>query len=111
MRKSTTFIALAALCLAILVALLAAAIVTGPQADDHTGNISKALTGMNLTYYSFAGKPMNYTIARDDIQSVDSTGFDGRPAWKVRVGQGMQWEIIMDRSGNRILDIKQLFVT
>ncbi len=111
MSKSTTFIALAALCLAALIMVLAAAIITSRPADDHMGNIEKTLTGMNLTYYSIAGQPLNYTIGAGDIQSVDKAEYNGQAAWKVRVGQGMQWDLIMDQSGKEILDTKQLFVT
>lgn len=111
MTKSTTFIALAAICLVALGALLAAAIITGPPADEHMSNIQKTLTGMNLTYYSIAGQPMNYTIGAGDIQSEEKAEYNGQPAWNVRVGQGMQWDLIMDMSGTKILEVKQLFVT
>ena len=111
MSRSTTFIALAAVCLAVLAAILTAAIITSPPADDHMNNITKTLVGTNITYHNFAGKPMNFTIGPNDIQSVERADHDGQPAWKVRVGQGMQWDLIMDRSGRQILDIKQLFVT
>lgn len=111
MSKSTTFIALAALCLAALTAVLAAAIITSQPADDHMSNIEKTLVGMNLTYYSIAGQPLNYTIGAGDIQLVEKADYNGQAAWKVRVGQGLQWDLIMDQSGKQILDTKQLFVT
>ncbi len=111
MTKSITFIALAALCLAALTLVLAAAIITSQPADSHMSNIENTLVGMNLTYYSIAGQPLNYTIGAGDIQSVDKAEYNGQAAWKVRVGQGMQWDLIMDQSGKEILDTKQLFVT
>jgi hypothetical protein len=111
MTKSTTFIAMAALCLAALTVVLAAAIITSQPADDHMNNIEKTLVGMNLTYYSIAGQPLNYTIGSGDIQSVEKADHNGQAAWKVRVGQGMQWDLIMDQSGKQILDTKQLFAT
>ncbi len=111
MTKSTTFIALAALCLVALIAVLAAAIITSQPADDHMSNIEKTLIGMNLTYYSIAGQPLDYTIGAGDIQSVEKAEYNGQAAWEVRVGQGLQWDLTMDQSGKRILDTKQLFVT
>lgn len=111
MTKSTTFIALAVACTIVLAALLAVAVVAGPAPDDHLGNIRETLVGMNLTYYSIAGKPLNYTIGAGDIGAVEQVQFEGRPAWKVRVGQGLQWDLTMDEEGKRILDTKQLFVT
>lgn len=111
MTKSTTFVALAAICLIALGAVVAAAIITSQPADDHANAIKKTLIGMNLTYYSIAGQPMNYTIGDGDIQTIDKVEYNGQQAWKVRVGQGMQWDLTMDKSGERILDTKQLFVT
>jgi len=111
MTKSTTFIALAALCLAALTLVLTAAIITSQPADSHMSNIENTLVGMNLTYYSIAGQPLNYTIGAGDIQSVEKAEYNGQAAWKVRVGQGMQWDLTMDQSGKEILDTKQLFVT
>ncbi|BAI61303.1 hypothetical protein MCP_1231 [Methanocella paludicola SANAE] len=74
-------------------------------------NISRTLTGMNLTYYSIAGKPMNYTITADSIKSIEPYPYKGKPAWKVRVGEGLAWDLIMDRSGTKILKTDQLFRT
>jgi hypothetical protein len=77
---------------------------------NDTDSVKKALIGKNLTYTSFAGKPMNYTITDDSIKSITLTSYDGHPAWKVRVGEGMSWNLIVDGSGN-ILETKQLFYT
>jgi hypothetical protein len=54
---------------------------------------------------------MNYTIGAEDIVSVDKAEYNGQPAWKVRVGQGMAWDLTMDAEGKQILDTKQLFYT
>lgn len=74
-------------------------------------NISQTLTGMNLTYYSIAGKPMNYTITADSIKSIEPYPYKGKPAWKVRVGEGLAWDLIMDSEGTKILKTNQLFQT
>lgn len=93
--------------------LMASAIIgmSGEPANDHQKAISTTLVGYNLTYYSIAGKPLNYTIGPGDIQSIDKTSYKGSEAWKVRVGQGLAWDLTMSEDGKRILDIKQLFVT
>lgn len=75
-----------------------------------TDSVRKALVGKKLTYSNIAGKPMNYTITDDSIKSISLTSYDGHPAWKVRVGEGMSWDLIVDGSGN-ILKSKQLFYT
>jgi hypothetical protein len=74
-------------------------------------SINRTLVGTNLTYYSIAGKPMNYTITADSIKSINRTIYKNKPAWKVRVGEGMAWDLTMDASGTTILDTKQLFQT
>jgi hypothetical protein len=73
--------------------------------------INEALVGMNLTYYNIAGMPMNYTISPQDIRSVEKAEYDGQPAWKVRVGSGMEWDLTLDAECKQVLDIKQLFYT
>lgn len=73
--------------------------------------INKTLIGMNLTYTSIAGKPMNYTITADSIKSIDWFAYKGNPAWKVRVGEGLAWNLIMDETGKKILKTDQLFQT
>jgi hypothetical protein len=75
------------------------------------GNISNTLVGKNLTYYSIAGKPMNYTITADSIKSTEPFPYKGKPAWKVRIGEGLAWDLIMDVSGTKILKTNQLFQT
>ena len=76
-----------------------------------TANIYKTLVGRNLTYTSIAGKPMNYTITKDSIKSIDQTVYKNKLAWKVRVGDSMAWDLTMDVTGTKILDSKQLFNT
>ncbi len=73
--------------------------------------INDTLIGTNLTYSNIAGQPMNYTIGADDIKSVEKTTYNGQPAWKVRVGEGLAWDLTMDAEGKNILDTKQLFIT
>lgn len=86
--------------------------ITSSMADTaNKNNINKTLVGMNLTYSSIAGKPMNYTITANDIKDIQRTMYNGKPAWKVRVGKGLAWDLIMDNSGQKILETDQLFQT
>ncbi|WP_325381172.1 hypothetical protein [Methanocella sp.] len=88
--------------------------VMAPQGKSSTAslaNINKTLIGTNLTYTSIAGKPMNYTITADSIKSVQPFAYNGERAWKVRVGEGMAWDLIMDSTGTKILKTDQLFQT
>jgi hypothetical protein len=73
--------------------------------------IEKTLVGMNLTYYSIAGKPMNYTITQGDILSIEPTTYEGKDAWKVHVGQSLSWNLTMSADGTQVLDSEQLFRT
>jgi hypothetical protein len=96
--------------------LLAALLATGcvsskSNAGDVSSTIKDTLVGTNLTYYSIAGRPMNYTIGREDISSVEPMTWDGKDAWKVRVGQGLAWDLTMDANGTKILQVDQLFQT
>lgn len=114
MDKNARFIAIVGLCLLGLCVMLTAVVVTdtiGIGTEDHLNAINKTLVGTNLTYDSIAGKPMNYTIGPGDVGSIEKTEYDGRPAWKVRVGQGMTWDVTMDDDGKQILGIKQIFQT
>jgi hypothetical protein len=112
MDKNTRLIAIVSICLIGLCIVLAATIIAiNAGNDDHLNAINKTLVGMNITYHSFAGKPMNYTVVAGDIGSVDRAEFNGQPAWEVRVGQGLAWDITMDASGKQILNVKQLFQT
>ena len=108
MDKTTRLIALAGICLA---CILAVAAIRGSGSGDIRNAINTSLVGTNLTYYSIAGVPMNYTVGADDITGVEKAEYNGRPAWKVHVGQGMAWELTMDAEGKQILDTKQLFYT
>jgi hypothetical protein len=97
-----------------LCVIMIAAIVDGSNkesAGDHQKAITTTLVGHNLTYYSFAGKPLNYTIGPGDIRQIERSSFKGSPAWNVNVGQGLAWNITMDETGTQILDIRQLFQT
>ncbi len=107
MDKSMRLVAIFGLCLAVI---LAVAIIKG-YGNDARNTINESLVGANLTYYSIAGKPMNYTIGADDIRGIEKVEYNGRPAWKVRVGEGLAWDLTMDAEGKQILDTKQLFVT
>lgn len=79
--------------------------------EDAKGAINKTLVGQNITYFSIAGKPLNYTITQDDIGSIDPTTYDGKNAWLVHVGKGLSWNLTMSADGTQILDKKQLFMT
>jgi hypothetical protein len=74
-------------------------------------SIYATLVDTNLTYYSIAGQPMNYTITADDIKGINRTVYKGKPAWKVRIGEGLAWDLTMDDTGKKVLDTKQLFQT
>jgi hypothetical protein len=107
--KNTRLIALAGVCLLCILAI--AVLNGGSDSGDIRKAISERLVGTNLTYYSIAGEPMNYTIGADDIVSIEKAEYDGQPAWKVRVGRGLSWDLTMDAEGKQVLDTKQLFVT
>jgi hypothetical protein len=95
-----------------IVALLAAGCVsTRGNAGDVRATIKDTLVGTNLTYYSIAGNPMNYTIGPQDIVSIEPTTCEGKDAWKVRVGESLTWDLTMDASGTEILYVDQLFRT
>jgi hypothetical protein len=102
---------------ALIVGLLAIAILTAgyvtlkSNAGDPRLTIKDTLIGTNLTYYSIAGQPMNYTIRPDDIGSIEPATYDGKDALKVRVGQGLSWDLTMDSNGREILYVDQLFRT
>lgn len=81
------------------------------NASDVSATIKDTLAGTNLTYYSIAGKPMNYTISESDIGNIEPTTWGGNDAWKVHVGQGLAWNLTMDASGKEILNVDQLFRT
>jgi hypothetical protein len=109
LSKNTRLIALAGLCLLCILAI--AVLNGGNESDDVRKAMNERLVGTNLTYYSIAGEPMNYTIMAGDIVSVEKAEYNGQPAWKVRVGQGIAWDLTMDAECKQILDTKQLFVT
>lgn len=114
MKKGTLFVIILGLVALVLCVLLVAAIVDGSSpaaSEDHQKAITTTLVGHNLTYYSIAGKPLSYTIGPGDIRQIEPYSYDGSPAWKVHVGQGLAWDITMDETGTRILDVKQLFQT
>ena len=81
------------------------------SSEDHQKAITTTLVGHNLTYYSIAGKPLNYTIGPGDIRQIEQTSYNGSPAWSVHVGQGLAWDLTLDETGTHILDIRQLFQT
>jgi hypothetical protein len=76
------------------VTLLAAGYVSSKSnGGDVRSIINDTLVGTNLTYYSIAGKPMNYTIGQNDIGSIEPTTYEGKDAWKVRVGESLSWDL------------------
>ncbi len=91
--------------------LLAALAPPGKSSQAARDNINTTLIGKNLTYTSIAGKPLNYTITADSIKSVQPFAYKGERAWKVRVGEGLAWDLIMDTAGTKILKTDQLFQT
>lgn len=96
----------------ILLAMLATAGCTSAaEGEDAKSTINKTLVGHNLTYYSIAGQPMNYTITSEDIVSIDPATYKNSSAWKVRVGQSLSWDLTMSSDGTEILDVDQLFRT
>jgi len=101
----------------ILVALVIAVIASAGYMAFSGGDknvrpaIEKTLVGTNLTYYSIAGQPMNYTIMQDDILSIEPTTYKGNDAWIVRVGKSLSWNLTMNADGTQVLDSEQLFRT
>ncbi len=108
-RKMFRYLLMATLLVAI--AATAGYMVISGNPGDVRASIRSTLVGMNLTYYSIAGQPMNYTIAPADIGSIEADTYDGGSAWKVRVGQGLAWDLTMDARGTKVLRVEQLFVT
>lgn len=108
-RKNVHYIILAVMLMTALAA--AGCVVASGDSARQKESINNTLIGTNLTYYSFAGKPINYTITTEDITSIEPTIYDNSTAWKVHVGQGLMWDLIMDDTGTKILDMKQLFQT
>ncbi len=114
MKKGTLFMFVLGLVTLVSCIFLIAAIVDGSSvasSEDHQKAITTTLVGQNLTYYSIAGKPLNYTIGPGDIQQIEQSAYHGSPAWDVHVGQGLAWDLTMDETGTHILDIRQLFQT
>ncbi len=109
--KGKTVGIIVVVCLVAIVLLMAAFVTTRNGDDDINETIEKTLVSTNLTYYSIAGKPLNYTIGTNDIVSIEPTTYEGSEAWKVRVGQGLSWDLTMDANGTKVLHVNQLFQT
>ncbi len=107
--KTIGYIVLAAL-LVIIIVTIGYMSLSDSHKDARVA-IEKTLVGTNLTYYSIAGKPMNYTITQDDILGVEPAIYKGKDAWKVRVGQSLSWNLTMSADGTQVLDSEQLFRT
>ncbi|MCK5644392.1 MAG: hypothetical protein KAJ19_26570 [Gammaproteobacteria bacterium] len=74
-------------------------------------NIQKTLIGHNLTYFDIAGNQRYYSISKKDIGAIEKSKFDTEAVWIVKVGSGMEWEIVLNATGEQIIDEKQLFKT
>lgn len=79
--------------------------------DDTEKSIKSILVGKNITYYSIAGQPMNYLVTEEDIGTIEQTTYNGTDALKVRVGNSLAWDFIINANGTEILEINQLFYT
>lgn len=97
--------------LVVLAGLAAAGCTSVADSEDAKSTINQTLVGHNLTYYSIAGKPMNYTIAQEDIVSIEPVTYKEANAWKVRVGTSLTWDLTMSADGTEILYVDQLFRT
>ncbi len=106
MSKTTRLIALCLICI-----LVIAVFKSGSDSASIRNAINDRLIGTNLTYYSIAGVPMNYTIGASDVKAIEKASYEGQAAWKVRVGEGLAWDLIMSVDGRQILETQQLFVT
>ena len=95
----------------LLLTLLVAGCISAGNAGDVRATIKDTLVGTNLTYYSIAGRPLNFTIGEADIGNVTPATFEGKDAWKVHVGLGLAWDLTMDANGTKILHVEQLFQT
>jgi uncharacterized protein YpmB len=114
MKKSAIFTAIIGFVLLVSCVLLIAAIVDSSSvasSEDHQKAITTTLVGHNLTYYSIAGKPLNYTLGPGDIQQIERSSYNGSPVWNVHVGQGLAWDLTLDETGTHILEIRQLLQT
>jgi hypothetical protein len=107
-KKTISYLVIGGL---LILALAAAGYIVMAGTDDSRETIKDTLVGTNLTYYSIAGRPLNYTIGQNDIVSIQPTTYEGKEAWKVRVGESLSWDLTMDVKGKEILYIDQLFRT
>jgi hypothetical protein len=81
----------------LLVIILIAILVTGLlylsgkpiKNQSAEAKIKENLIGMNLTYSTIAGEPINFTITAEDIKSIEKTTLDNKAAWKVNIGESL----------------------
>jgi hypothetical protein len=74
-------------------------------------NIRSNLTGTEIVYSNIAGKPITYNVTENDIKSIEKTMLNGKPAWKVRIGEGLAWDYYYEEQGNIIIKKEQLFTS
>jgi hypothetical protein len=73
--------------------------------------IRSNLTGTEIVYSNIAGKPITYKVTENDIKSIEKTMLNGKPAWKVRIGEGLAWDYYYEEQGNIIIKKEQLFTS
>jgi|SRR5450759_4692474 len=73
--------------------------------------IRSNLTGTEIVYSNIAGKPITYNVTENDIKSIEKTMLNGKPAWKVRIGEGLAWDYYYEEQGNIIIKKEQLFTS
>lgn len=73
--------------------------------------IKTKLIGMEITYKDKKGENQTYIIKDSDVKAINETQFEGKKAWKVRIGEAMAWDYYFDDKGEKIVKTEQLFRT
>ncbi|MBC8500565.1 MAG: hypothetical protein ISS25_03350 [Nanoarchaeota archaeon] len=91
-----------------LVMLLSAC--TSPEVSLED-RIKESLIGYELTYYTIAGLPETFVISEFDIISIEEATYQKEEFYKVRVGEGLSWNLYLDKETFEVVHTEQLFVT
>ena len=82
------------------------------DSEEKTKNrIRNELMGYELNYTGITGDTLKYTITAEVIKEIEKTEVKDKTVWKVRVEDGLRWDIYFEESGNEIVSIEQLFRT
>ena len=69
------------------------------------------LNGTTIVYHDIAGRPVIYNVTERDIRNIAKTNMGDKPAWRVRIGEGLAWDFYYDEFGNEVIKKEQLFRT